>query len=81
MDAPNTFRDVMAERGYDAAFWADAVRRYWYDNTGLAEADWLDGEAGAVFARVLCWEFSDCGGRGDIHEMFDEALRSAFPDE
>lgn len=77
----NSFKEVLADRGYDAPFWENAVREYWYENTGDDKAEWLDMSVGADFAYHLCWEFSDSMFRCPIYDMFDEALKIAFKDE
>ena len=77
----NSFKEVLADRGYDASFWENAVRKYWYENTGDDKAEWLDMSVGADFAYHLCWKFSDSMFRCPIYDMFDEALKIAFKDE
>lgn len=34
----NCFSDVLNNRGYDAAFCMDAVKRFWFEQTGDTEA-------------------------------------------
>lgn len=79
MNAPETYHEVLNERGYDAVFWAKALAMYWYETTGSKNLDWISSPVGVDFAYRLCWEFSDCGMHRNIYEMFDLAAEEAFP--